>query len=1461
MKRLILVVAGLLLAGTGLADTNYFVKSTGFWDDDSKWNADTGSGTINLAPVNDPLAKINSTTGKTITLTNSATVGYLALNSGDTTPDVVIDGGALISAAGTSNVIGYSQSSSLLITNGGTWSCTGRVDVGLFDDTTGQINTFTMADNSGDVTITGDLSLGHTFDGSHSATTRADIHGGTLTVDGNFNIASSGDNILDLAGTGELIIDGDESTTVQGYILDGKVTAYGGSGTPIVDYNATNPGKTTLKPYAGTLNPNWQLADTQYTTNELIITPYDAWTDFGIVGDGVTDVTEEIQNALVVIANLGGGTLFLPEGFYKVGGNLTIPAGVTLRGDWKKPVPGQPIIGTVLMAYAGRDDENAPYFITLTGSAGVNGMAVWYPEQLPTDIRPYPITFGNGGAATIENITLINTYFGFSSYREGTTGRPFVRNIYGTPLKTGIEFDCIADIGRIESVHFSPDYWAGSGLAHAPTAGEHEAWLYNNGTGIMLRRLDWSYSCYATIEGYNIGVALRPSRWDGKEPNGQSYGFNLINCKTGVYNEASAYAGYQMTRFNIQGAETGIYLSPANTESVLFHTCDIQASGAAVNCEGAESRVFFTSCNFQQGALRMDGGYLSAINNDFNHSGTHIELTEKVKGATLLGNRFTGTAQIIDNTIYPVKIDHTPVALDPLPPYDYKKPDIAAYMPDKTNLYVVTDGPFNAQADGATDDTAAFSNALAAADANGGGTVFVPAGNYRLDGTLIVPTGVELRGIYDIPHGTDVKGSLLNITSGHNVSNGVPFIQLEADSGIKGLTFHYPNQIYDASQTNANETLGFVPYPFTIRGLGSNVYVVNISATLPYELLDLATYPCDNHYVDYIFSTCLKTGIWIGGGTKDGNLHNIQLNPNSYTFRYREYDSIPSGTPTLLHLLMKRDATPFLFGHMTNQVVHECFVYSGARGMHLVDEGGQGPSGHCLGMGVDAAIHAYQIDDVGAGDFEPINSQIVATDGVKGRYLVTGPSLTDTFKMFSSAGWGTHQYSAVIQGGDVKLQNFHLARDGETGAFKVENNASVESVAGNLDDFLAAGKPFLTIDSTATASFVGNIINTVEVQMPTNSANVTSLGNLRLGESPIPGPVDNAFQTSGDWSSWINWTLGTVPGTNDNVKINAAQTATITSSVPDIRTFRMNANHAGLMVDGGHLTIVDGRNDWHSFSYNQSTATTIKNGGSVTFEGQVNHRVFIGYKDSADGLNVSFTMDSGSLTCPDWLSLGFGFTGTHTATVRATVNGGTITCRRLYIDNNNKLAGKGSCVMDIAGGTVIVNGDIRGDVATWGSDGRMTAYGGAGSLVVDYNVSNGGKTTISADAPLGYEAWAAGWGVVLGAETNDYDSDLQNNFYEYVFNGDPTNALVTGQLPILGNDNGALLYIHVQRNDDPGLVYQVETATNLVSNIWTNSGYTVLGTNVTGGAYDEVTNSISTQRRERFIRLKVEVNN
>jgi len=850
---------------------------------------------------------------------------------------------------------------------------------------------------------------------------------------------------------------------------------------------------------------HWHVADTVYPTDDTIVTPYYA-ENMGIVGDGVTDVTDALQTALVALNNMGGGSLFLPAGNYKVTGNLTIPAKVTLRGDWQKPVPGSPIVGTILQAYTGRNDENGTPFIELSGSSGVNGIAIWYPEQLPDSIVPYSPTI-HGGGATVENVTFVNSYIGFTTYLEGTTARPFTRNVYGTPLMTGIEYDRLADIGRTETVHFSPDFWAGSGLANAPTAGEHEDWIYNNATGMIVRRIDWSYSCYVTVEGYYMGLALRPSTYnDGtpenpsyRTPNGQSYGFELIDCKYAVYVEKSAYAGYQLTRFNIQGAETGVYLGVATSEAVMFNECTINASNDAIFCSGG-AKAMMMSCDIQQGALDFNNGYLSVINSNFTSTTpNHIELAGGVDGASILGNTFAGGANISNNTSSTVYIDHTPLAVDAMPAYDYKKPETGFYAA-KDDLFVVTEEPYNAQADGTTDDTSAFQAALADADANGGGIVFVPGGTYRLDGNLTVPTGVELKGIFDIPNSTRDKGSLLNVYAGHNNASGTPFIQIESGAGIRGLSFHYPEQIYDELDNDpVTGMFGMVPYPYLIRGLGSDIYVINIAATIPYQLLDLATNRCDNHYIDYIFSTALKTGIHVGNGSTDGQIHNCQFNPSAYTHQGNYYDSIPTGTSDNIHIILWRDATPYLFGNMTGEVLHENFVFGGMKGMHLVEDGGEGPSGYCMGMGVDACTTAFHIDDVGSSSLDPINSQIVSTDGDEGHYLETGVSLTDTFRMFGSAGWGGHLYSAVINGGDVRLQLFHLARDGEAGSFQVFNNASLQNLGGDLRDELKSPRPFLTIDPTATAEFYGNIIRTYSGNMPDNSLpNVTAIGNIRV---------------------------------------------------------------------------------------------------------------------------------------------------------------------------------------------------------------------------------------------------------------------------------------------------------------------------------------------------------------------------
>lgn len=180
-------------------------------------------------------------------------------------------------------------------------------------------------------------------------------------------------------------------------------------------------------------------------------------------------------------------------------------------------------------------------------------------------------------------------------------------------------------------------------------------------------------------------------------------------------------------------------------------------------------------------------------------------------------------------------------------------------------------------------------------------------------------------------------------------------------------------------------------------------------------------------------------------------------------------------------------------------------------------------------------------------------------------------------------------------------------------------------------------------------------------------------------------------------------------------------------------------------------------------------------------------------------------------------------------------------------------------------GLVITN--FRPGVISFGTDSGglssaqldlITAYDITGADVSSQLELNTSGVLTGPPPVQGYDAWATTWGdAVLGAATNDYDGDACNNFCEYVFNGNPTNAAVRGEVPQLLADGATLTYVTARRNDDPALTYIVETTAALVSPSWTNTGYIVTGTNVTGGVFDYVTNMIVVEDPQKFVRVKV----
>lgn len=128
---------------------------------------------------------------------------------------------------------------------------------------------------------------------------------------------------------------------------------------------------------------------------------------------------------------------------------------------------------------------------------------------------------------------------------------------------------------------------------------------------------------------------------------------------------------------------------------------------------------------------------------------------------------------------------------------------------------------------GKTDSTEGLQKALDDCYKLGGGTVYLPAGNYAISDNIYIPPYVTLRGDWQDPDQGKEYGTIISVwmESDDCISEGI--FQMGGSSGAVGLTVYYPLQTLDLVR----------PYPWTfyVRGVESesmlytikNVTVIN----------------------------------------------------------------------------------------------------------------------------------------------------------------------------------------------------------------------------------------------------------------------------------------------------------------------------------------------------------------------------------------------------------------------------------------------------------------------------------------------------------------------------------------------------------------------------------------------------------------------------------------------------------
>ena len=823
----------------------------------------------------------------------------------------------------------------------------------------------------------------------------------------------------------------------------------------------------------------WELITPQYPTADAFVAGFNI-ADDGVTGDGVTDVTAKFQSRLNDLGKLGGGVLFVPEGKYVIKSYLNIPKGVTLRGEWEKPEKGKPIKGTILMAYYGQGDNNSTALITMEPSSGIMDMNIWYPEQNSDNIVPYPpsIMFGKTGYwgndyCSAKNITLVNSYEGIVLHRSNGGGCPNMYNIYGTPLNTGIEIDNIADVGRIEWIDFSPDYWSGSALPNSPQkGGAFEDWIYNNGKGILMMKNDWSYTCFVTVEKYNIGFMASGSTRSGAiGPNGHNYGMTFRDCKNAVSLTGIANSGIMFTKITAENCENGFVVA-SNVASVLhINNCSLNVKNAAViSDETATTKILLHQTNIQNGAVKVRGGVLSSSDSDYGNAVPQIAIGSNV-AANITGNRFKHPVQIQNNSMFECIIDHSPLLFESIPEVPRIHPEEQKQQPNRLAFYLATAEPFNAKGDGTTDNTAAIQNALDKASQEGGGIVYLPPGKYKVLGNLVVPSGVELKGSLDVRTAPTMPGTTLEVYAGRGDATADPFLKLSENSGLRGIVFNYPEQ-------HSDDLPDIPEYPYCIQATGKNVYVVNVGLRAVYKGLDLFTYPCDNHYVDYLAGHTFREGLKVGGNSKNGKICNLQFNVIVYACGYQSKfgewaNSTTTGNPKAYDY--SSDYLDFMIiDDCENQLLYNNFGYGSQRGTIFTSTTGKGASGIALGHAIDGSRRALCLEYLAPEGFDFINSQFVAVkkiDGDNTRFVETTSSFTGRASIFSCNYWGNAQEAVVMENGNLNLYLSNFTNPGQRDFTSLTSGANlnlVNSVIRPIDPLLRGTIKGLSVQSSIT---------------------------------------------------------------------------------------------------------------------------------------------------------------------------------------------------------------------------------------------------------------------------------------------------------------------------------------------------------------------------------------------------------
>lgn len=336
---------------------------------------------------------------------------------------------------------------------------------------------------------------------------------------------------------------------------------------------------------------------------------------------------------------------------------------------------------------------------------------------------------------------------------------------------------------------------------------------------------------------------------------------------------------------------------------------------------------------------------------------------------------------------------------------------------------------YGAVGDAKTDTSVAFQRALDAAHKAGGGTVYAPPGKYLFKQSLVVPDGVTLRGSFNcVPSHAGLRdrgqaapgedGTAFFVTAGRGREDGDPFLTLNTNSAVTGVTIYYPEQVVDDNP---------IAYPWTIVMRGKNPAAFDLELLNPYQGIDASQN--ERHYVRNISGQPLRRGIWVDAIYDIGRIENVHFNPwwNSHSQVYR---------------WQTENGEAFIFGRADWEYVLNTFCFGYRTGYKFVETPTGVCNGNFLGIGADDCYRAILVEQSAPYGLLIANGEFTSFHGPDPTMVEVSALNKGVVRITNSAFWGPCNQIAKVGGsGTVSFSDctfVQWGRDGDRAAIQAD---------------------------------------------------------------------------------------------------------------------------------------------------------------------------------------------------------------------------------------------------------------------------------------------------------------------------------------------------------------------------------------------------------------------------------------